>query len=64
MEHGLDRVLLDETNLAGTFDVQLGAYRSKEELFQLLRDQLGLVVRPAERKVTVVKVRPHGEFAI
>ena len=64
MERGLDRVLLDETNLAGTYDVQLGAYRSKEELFQLLREQLGLVVRLAERKVTVVKVRPHGEFAI
>jgi uncharacterized protein (TIGR03435 family) len=63
LEGDLDRVLIDETNLAGTYDFQIGTYANKDELFQLLRDQLGLVVRPAERKVTVLRVRPHGEFA-
>ena len=63
LEGDLDRVLLDETNLTGTYDFQIGSYANKDELFQLLRDQLGLVVRPAERKVTVLRVRPHDEFA-
>ncbi len=63
LEGDLDRVLIDETSLSGTYDFRIGSYANKEELFQLLRDQLGLVVRPAERKVTVLRVRPHGEFA-
>jgi len=63
LEGDLDRVLIDETNLTGTYDFQIGSYAGKDELFQLLRDQLGLVVRPAERKVTILRVRPHGEFA-
>jgi uncharacterized protein (TIGR03435 family) len=63
LEGDLDRVLLDETNLTGTYDFQIGSYASKDDLFQLLHGQLGLVVRPAERKVTILRVRPHGEFA-
>ena len=63
LEGDLDRVLLDETNLTGTYDFRVGGYASKDDLFQLLHDQLGLVVRPAERKVTILRVRPHGEFA-
>jgi len=60
----LDRVLIDETKLAGTYDFKIGKYSSQDELFGLLRDQLGLWVRPVERNVTVLRVRPHGEFAI
>jgi uncharacterized protein (TIGR03435 family) len=59
----LDRLLIDETKLTGTYDFQIGKYASEDELFRALRDQLGLVVRPVERKVTVLRVRPHGEFS-
>lgn len=62
LEPDLDRVLIDETNLTGNYDFKIGSYADKDALFQLLRDQLGVVVRPAERKVTIIKVRPHDEF--
>jgi uncharacterized protein (TIGR03435 family) len=58
LEGDLDRVLLDETHLAGSFDFTVGNYTSQQQLFQLLHDQLGLVVTPAERNVTVLAVRP------
>jgi len=59
----LDRLLIDETKLTGTYNFQIGKYASEDELFRALRDQLGLLVRPVERKVTVLRVRPHGEFS-
>ncbi len=62
LEPNLDRVLIDETNLNGTYDFQIGRYASKDELFKQMQDQLGLVIQPLERKVSVVKVRAHGEF--
>jgi uncharacterized protein (TIGR03435 family) len=63
LEPDMDRVVVDETHLAGSYDFEIGKYGSKEELFKLLRERLGLVVIPLERKVTVLKVRPQGEFA-
>lgn len=63
LETNLDRVLIDETNLNGTYDFQIGRYANKDELFKLMQDQLGLVIKPLERKVSVLKVRTHGEFA-
>jgi uncharacterized protein (TIGR03435 family) len=63
LENDLDGVLVDETKLAGSYDFKLGTYSNTNELLAMLRDQLGLVVRPLERKVTVLKVRPQGEFA-
>jgi uncharacterized protein (TIGR03435 family) len=60
LEPDLDRVLLDETHLAGSFDFTVGNYTSEQQLFELLHDQLGLVVTPAERNVTVLAVRPAG----
>lgn len=59
----LDRLLIDETKLTGAYDFQIGKYASEDELFRALKDQLGLVVKPVERKVTVLRVRPHGEFS-
>jgi uncharacterized protein (TIGR03435 family) len=59
----LDRLLIDETKLTGAYDFQIGKYTSEDELFRALKDQLGLVVKPVERKVTVLRVRPHGEFS-
>ncbi len=58
LEPDLDRVLVDETHLAGSFDFTVSSYSSQQQLFQLLHDQLGLVVMPAERNVTVLAVRP------
>jgi uncharacterized protein (TIGR03435 family) len=57
LEPDLDRVLLDETHLAGSYDFTVSNYSSQQQLFQLLHDQLGLVVTPAQRNVTVLAVR-------
>jgi uncharacterized protein (TIGR03435 family) len=57
LEPDLDRLLIDETKLGGTYDFEIGGYTNKDDLFQLLRDQLGLVVTPTQRKVDVLTVR-------
>ena len=64
LQPDMDRLLIDETRLSGTYDFEIGKYTGQDELFRLLRDQLGLVVKPVERKVTVLRVRPHGEFSL
>jgi uncharacterized protein (TIGR03435 family) len=58
LEPYLDRLVVDEANLAGRYDFHVGEFNSKEEFFQLLRDQLGLVVVPTRRNVLVLTVRP------
>jgi uncharacterized protein (TIGR03435 family) len=58
LEPDLDRVLLDETKLAGSYDFKIGTYVNQDQLFQLLHEQLGLEVTPAQRNVTVLAVRP------
>jgi uncharacterized protein (TIGR03435 family) len=58
LEPYLDRLLVDEANLSGSYDFHVGEFNSKEEFFQLLRDQLGLVVVPTQREVVVLTVRP------
>ncbi len=60
LEPDLDRVLMDETHLTGSFDFKVSSYANQQQLFQRLRDELGLVVTPAERKVTVLAVRAAG----
>ena len=57
LEPDLDRLLIDETNLRGSYDFKIGSYANQQELFNLLREQLGIVVTPAQRKVTIVTVR-------
>ncbi len=57
LEPDLDRVLLNETNLSGSYDFKIGMYVNQGQLFQLLQAQLGLVVAPAQRNVTVLTVR-------
>jgi uncharacterized protein (TIGR03435 family) len=57
LEPDLDRLLIDETHLGGSYDFKIGNYASKDELFKLMREQLGLVVTPAQRRVTVLTVR-------
>jgi uncharacterized protein (TIGR03435 family) len=57
LEASLDHVLVDETRLAGSYDFKIPNYNNKDELFKALHDQLGLVVTPAQRNVTVVTAR-------
>jgi uncharacterized protein (TIGR03435 family) len=63
LEADLDSVVVDETRLPGIYDFKIASYSNADELVKMLHDQLGLVVKPLERKVTVLKVRPQGEFA-
>jgi uncharacterized protein (TIGR03435 family) len=57
LEQDLDRLLVDETHLSGSYDFQVGSYDNKESLFKLMREQLGIVVTPGQRTVTVLTVR-------
>ena len=59
LEPDLDRVLVDDTRLAGSYDFQIGSYRNQQELFQALHEQLGLVAVPTMRNVVVLTVRPN-----
>jgi uncharacterized protein (TIGR03435 family) len=58
LEPDMDRLLVDETHLAGSYDFRIGHYANEEELFKLMHDQLGIAVTPAQRAVTVLTVRP------
>jgi uncharacterized protein (TIGR03435 family) len=58
LEPDLDRVLVDETKLHGSYDFKIGMYANQTQLFELMRVGLGLVVTPEQRKVTVLAVRP------
>lgn len=62
LEPDLDRLLIDETGLKGSYDFQIENYSSESELFQLLHDQLGIQVTPARRNLTVLTVRPRQEM--
>ena len=58
LEPGLDRFVVDETGLTGRYDLQVtGEAASTDEFRQRLRDQLGLVLTPASREVTMLVVR-------
>jgi uncharacterized protein (TIGR03435 family) len=61
LEPDLDRLLVDETGLHGSYDFAIGSYRNQDDLFKLMHEQLGLVVTPTQRKVTVLTVRPADE---
>jgi uncharacterized protein (TIGR03435 family) len=58
LEPDLDRVLVDETKLRGSYDFKIGMYANQKQLFDLMHAQLGLVVTPEQRKITVLTVRP------
>lgn len=62
LEPDVDRLLVDETNLKGSYDFKLAGYSNQDELFQKMQQELGIVVTPTQRKVTVLTVRPaEGE---
>ncbi len=62
LEPELDRVLVDETNLTGSYDFKIGSYADQAELFQLMQQQLGIVVTKAQRRVPVLTVKPAQEM--
>ena len=63
LEEGLDRLVLDETNLTPAYDFQVPEYRSREELFSLLHDRLGIKVSTQRREVKVLAVHTSGQPA-
>jgi uncharacterized protein (TIGR03435 family) len=62
LEPDLDRLLIDETGLKGSYDFQIGNYSNEGELFKLLHEELGIVVTPEQRNLTVLTVRPRQEL--
>lgn len=57
LEDTLDGPVLDETGLSGLYDFHIPEYRSSEQLFQLLREHLGLSVTREPRQMKILTVR-------
>jgi uncharacterized protein (TIGR03435 family) len=58
LEDALQRPIADETNLQGTHDFRAqGEARSASDFLQQLRDQLGLVLTQAQRRVEMLVVK-------
>jgi uncharacterized protein (TIGR03435 family) len=58
LEEVLDRVVVDETGLKGRYDIELhGDPADFNELLRRLSEQLGLVLTPGRRDVTMLVVR-------
>jgi uncharacterized protein (TIGR03435 family) len=62
LEPDVDRLLVDETNLKGSYDFKIGNYANQHDLFRLMRDELGIMVTPTQRAVTMLMVRPAEEM--
>jgi uncharacterized protein (TIGR03435 family) len=59
LESGLDRPIIDETQLSGTYAVNVHSDAvDTREFIRVLCDRLGLVVTPARREVSMLVVRP------
>jgi uncharacterized protein (TIGR03435 family) len=57
LEDGLERLIIDETGLGGTYDLEFhGNAGSTEELLSMLRDQLGLVLTPEHRNIEMLVI--------
>lgn len=58
LEVGLHRPIVDETKLTGYYDFKLKAEaETTEEFLRMLRDELGIVLTPAQRNIEVIAVR-------
>ena len=58
LEDGLERPIIDETELDGTYDLKVhGEATSTEEFFGMLRVQLGLMLTPERRNVEMLVIR-------
>ena len=59
LERWLSQSVIDETNIEGTFDIDVrGDTKTNDGFFDALRDQTGLAVTPGHRDVTTLVVRP------
>ena len=57
LEEGLDRKVIDETHLTGRYDFNvIRGDRSRDQFFDMLREQLGLAVTPEQRDVPMLVV--------
>ncbi len=60
LEDGLDRKVIDETRLTGRYDFNvIRGNRTRDEFFDMLREQLGLAVKPEQRDVPMLVVRSN-----
>jgi uncharacterized protein (TIGR03435 family) len=58
LEKGLDRKVVDETQLTGHYDFNVvRGDRTRDEFFDMLREQLGLALTPEQRDVPMLVVR-------
>lgn len=58
LEEGLNRPILDDTNMKGAYDIAVHGARSTEEFVQMLCDQTGIALTPARRNIEILVVRP------
>jgi uncharacterized protein (TIGR03435 family) len=58
LEEGLNRPIVDHTNMKGTYEIAVRGARSTEAFVQMLRDQVGIVLTPARRNIEMLVVRP------
>ena len=56
-----DRLVVDETNAEGSFEVDLHDIFGDERLVAVLREQLGIVTTPSRRDVRMLVVRPANQ---
>jgi uncharacterized protein (TIGR03435 family) len=57
LENGLDRKVVDETHLSGRFDFHVvRGDRTRDEFFEMLREQLGLAFTPEQRDIRMLVV--------
>ena len=61
LEEGLDRPVVDETGLSGTYDIELrGDPASHDSVFDRVKNELGLELTAGRREVPVLVVRRNG----
>lgn len=61
LESGLDRKVVNETHLTGGYDFKVvRGDRTRDEFFDMLREQLGLRITPEQRDVTMLVVRSNS----
>jgi uncharacterized protein (TIGR03435 family) len=59
LEESLDRFVVDESQLQGNYDIELKReMMTRDQFFERMRKELGLLVSPGEREVTMLIVRP------
>jgi uncharacterized protein (TIGR03435 family) len=58
LQRAVDRPVLDESHLTARYDFELEDFHTRQQLFDLMQSQLGLVVKPERRQLRFLVVRP------